>query len=116
MRLDFVASEALTFGANLVAISSIRARGDESNQDAHGVVPGYAVVNLDGAWRFAKDWELFARVDNVFNRDYANFGILGFNVFPNDDRTFDPSNQVAEPFLGLGAPRGAWIGLRYEWK
>ena len=83
VRLDFAASEALTLGANLVANSSIRSRGDENNQDAHGVVPGYAVLNLDGAWRFAKDWELFARIDNVFNRDYANFGILGFNVFPN---------------------------------
>ena len=116
VRLDFAASEAMTLGANLVANSSIRSRGDENNQDAHGVVPGYAVLNLDGVWRFAKNWELFARVDNVFNREYANFGILGYNVFPNPGRTFDPSNQVAEPFLGLGAPRGAWIGLRYEWK
>ena len=116
VRLDFAATEALTLGASLVANSSIRSRGDENNEDAHGVVPGYAVLNLDGAWRFAKNWELFARLDNVFNRDYANFGILGFNVFPNPGRTFDPANQVAEPFLGLGAPRGAWIGLRYEWK
>ena len=55
-------------------------------------MPGYAVLNLDGVWRFAKNWELFARVDNVFNRDYANFGILGSNVFPSPGRTFDPAN------------------------
>ena len=94
------------------------AHGDENNQDAHGQVPGYAVTNLDGAWRFAKNWELFARVDNVFNRDYANFGILGSNVFPNPARTFDPANQVAEPFLGRRstARRMDRVAIRVEVK
>ena len=116
MRLDAAASEALAFGANLVANSAIRSRGDENNRDAHGAVPGYALVNLDASWRFAKNWELFARIDNVFDRDVANFGILGRNVFPNPSRAFDPARAVAEPFLGLVPPRGAWIGLRYGWK
>jgi outer membrane receptor protein involved in Fe transport len=116
VRLDFTASEALAFGANLVANGAIRSRGDENNQDVHGTVPGYALVNVDGVWRFAKNWELFGRIDNVFNRDVANFGTLGRNVFANPSRTFDPANAVAEPFLGLAPPRGAWIGLRYAWK
>jgi iron complex outermembrane recepter protein len=63
-----------------------------------------------------KNVELFARVNNVFDRQYANFGILGFNVFADAARSFDPANAMAEPFLGLGAPRGAWLGLRYEWQ
>jgi outer membrane receptor protein involved in Fe transport len=116
VRLDVAASEVLTFGANLVANSAIRSRGDENNQDVHGTVPGYAVVNLDGVWRFAKNWELFGRIDNVFDCDVANFGILGRNVFPNPPRTFDSANAVTEPFLGLAPPRGAWIGVRYAWK
>jgi len=116
MRLDYNASEALAFGANFVANSAIRSRGDENNKDVHGTVPGYALVNLDGTWRFAKNWELFARIDNVFNREVANFGILGRNVFPNPARTFDPASAASEPFLGLVPPRGAWIGLRYAWK
>ena len=116
VRLDYSASKALTFGANLVANSAVRSRGDENNQDVHGAVPGYALVHFDGIWRFANGWELFGRIDNVFDRDVANFGILGRNVFPSPGRTFDPANAVAEPFLGLVAPRGAWIGLRYAWK
>ena len=116
MRLDYTASEALAFGANLVANSAIRSRGDENNKDVHGTIAGYALVNLDGTWRFANNWELFARIDNVFDREVANFGILGRNVFPNPARTFDPANAVSEPFLGLVPPRGAWIGLRYAWK
>jgi len=116
LRLDVQASDALSVGANLVANSPSRLRGDENNQDVHGAVPGYAIVNLDGTYRLAKNWELFGRVENVFNRRYSNFGVLGHNVFANPTRTFDPASQVAEPFLGIGAPRGAWVGLRHEWQ
>ena len=116
VRLDWDASEALSFGANWVANSGSRLRGDENNQDANGPVPGYAVLNLDARWHVTKNLELFGRVDNVFDRKYANFGILGENAFATPTKTFDPANAVAEPFLGLGAPRGLWIGVRYEWE
>ena len=116
LRVDVDAGTALSLGANLIASSASRLRGDENNADAYGAVAGYAVLNLDGRWRVAKNVELFARVDNLFDRRYANFGILGFNVFADAARRFDPANAVAEPFLGLGAPRGAWVGLRYEWQ
>ena len=36
--------------------------------------------------------------------------------YMTETKTFDPANAVAEPFYGLGAPRGAWLGLRYEWE
>ena len=116
LRVDLDASEALSLGANLVANGSSRARGDENNQDVSGAVPGYAVLNLDGRYRFGKQLELFARVNNVFDRQHANFGILGQNVFTGPGRGFDPRNPVNESFRGLGAPRGAWLGLRYEWE
>ncbi|HEY9024867.1 MAG TPA: TonB-dependent receptor, partial [Burkholderiaceae bacterium] len=116
IRVDWEASEAISIGANLVANSGSRLRGDESNQDVHGPVPGYAVLNVDARWKLRKNVELFARVDNVFDREYANFGVLGLNAFANPAKAFDPANPVAEPFYGLGAPRGAWLGLRYEWE
>jgi iron complex outermembrane receptor protein len=115
LRLDLDASDALSLGANVVAVSASRARGDENNQDATGAVPGYAVLNLDGRLRIGKNIEAFARINNVFNRQYANFGILGQNVFNGPDRSFDPANPVYESFRGLGSPRGAWVGVRYEW-
>jgi outer membrane receptor protein involved in Fe transport len=116
IRVDWQASDAVSVGANLVASGGSRLRGDESNQDVNGQVPGYAVLNLDARWKLGKNLELFGRVDNVFNRKYANFGVLGSNAFANPTKTFDPANAVAEPFYGLGAPRGAWLGLRYEWE
>ena len=81
-----------------------------------GAVPGYAVLNLDGRYRVGRGLEVFARINNVFDRRYANFGILGQNVFNGPGRSFDPLNPVNESFRGLGAPRGAWLGLRYEWE
>jgi len=116
VRLDVDASAALSFGVSLVAASASALRGDEDNRDAHGSVAGYAIVNLDARWRVAKNVEVFGRIDNLFDRDYANCCILGQNVFADAARSFDPAHAVAEPFLGLGAPRGAWLGLRYEWR
>jgi outer membrane receptor protein involved in Fe transport len=116
VRLDWQRGDALSLGANVVANGASHVRGDENNQDAHGVVPGYAVVNVDASWRFAKGWELFGRIENLFDRSYANFGILGGTVSPNAARPSAPPTPRAEPYLGLATPRGAWAGLRYEWK
>ena len=116
IRLDYELTDTLSLGANLVANSASRLRGDENGQDVHGQAPGYAVLNLDGRWRINSRVELFGRVDNVFDRKYANFGVLGTNVFANPAKTFDPAGGVAEPFYGLGAPRGVWVGMRYEWE
>jgi vitamin B12 transporter len=34
------------------------------------VLPGYGVINLFGSYRLDKDWSLFARANNVFDRKY----------------------------------------------
>jgi outer membrane receptor protein involved in Fe transport len=105
-----------TLGANLILNGASYARGDENNQDAGGRVGGYAVLNLDTTWQIAKGVELFARANNVFDRRYSNFGVLGSNVFANASHTFDPENAHSETFLGQGAPFGAWLGVRFDWR
>ena len=102
-------------GASLLLAGSIHARGDENNGDARGRVPGYGVVNLDARYRLQKGWEVFARVDNLFDRKYANVGVLGLNAFAGPGNSFDGANPVGEQFRGYGAPRGVWIGARYTW-
>ena len=99
--------------ANLQIASSIYARGDENNRDAGGRVPGYALLNLDAHYQVNPSLQLFARIDNVFDRRYANFGILGDNVFTGPGQRFDPAHPRSEPFRGQGAPRGAWIGAQF---
>jgi iron complex outermembrane receptor protein len=115
LRLDYELTPAWEVGGNLQYASGTYARGDENNSDARGKVPGYAVINLDTRYTLKKGWDVFARVNNLFNRQYANFGILGENVFTGPGRSFDPDNAAPEQFRGYGAPRGIWVGTRYSW-
>jgi hypothetical protein len=62
-----------------------------------------------------KHLEVWGRVSNLFDKQYASFAVLGQNVFTGPGRTFDGSNPVNEQFLGIGAPRSFWVGLRYAW-
>jgi outer membrane receptor protein involved in Fe transport len=115
LRLEATPLPGWQLGAGLLAASAVHARGDENNRDADGRVAGYAVVDLDTRWTITKGVELFARANNVFDRRYANFGVLGRNVFAGPDRLFDPANGRSETFVGQGAPFGAWAGVRLEW-
>ena len=115
MRVDWEAAPRLGVGASIVAASSQYARGDENNADRAGRVPGYLVVHLDAQYVLTPRVTLFAQLDNLFDRHYANFGLLGSNVFTGPDRTFGPAvglAPVVEQFRALGAPRGVWAGIR----
>jgi iron complex outermembrane recepter protein len=103
-------------GVNVIAQSSTFPRGDENNQDVHGPVPGFAVMNLNGQVRLTQRLELFARVDNLFDRLYSSYGVLSANAFHLPGHAFDPNpaNWTSEQFRSIGAGRGAWIGLAYH--
>jgi iron complex outermembrane recepter protein len=115
LRLDLEPTERGSLGIALLAVGSSFSRGDENNLDASGPVPGYAIVNLDGRYWLARGVQAFFRVDNLADRRYQTFGVLGRNVFTGPDRSFNPAGAIYEPFRGIGAPRGAWVGLRCEW-
>jgi iron complex outermembrane recepter protein len=100
-------------GAGMYAQDSQYVRGNENNQDASGKIGGYAVFNADARWNFARGWELFGMVSNLFNRKYETAGVLGLNFFNGPGNTFDATNTVKEVFLSPAAPIGGWIGIRY---
>jgi outer membrane receptor protein involved in Fe transport len=117
LRADWAAMPNLFIGANVVTSAGSYARGDENNQDVNGQLPGYTLVNIDGRYLVSKRFEVFARVNNVFDRRYSNFGVVGENFFTGPNRTFGPAageDPEAEQFRGPGAPRGAWLGVRYS--
>jgi outer membrane receptor protein involved in Fe transport len=100
---DYSLTPQLTLGADLIYNSDQFLRGDEAN--LLSPIDGYAIVNLRGQYEFNNHLTAFASVENLFDTDYENFGVLGdpTSVFP----TFiDPR------FLGPGTPRGAWIGIK----
>ena len=104
LRAAYDVTSAWNIGTNVVMASGQFARGDENNQDVNGKVPGYAVVNLDTHYSINNNWKLFGKVNNLFNHDYATFGILGNNIFNGQD----------EQFRSPAAPRATWVGVTYE--
>lgn len=115
VRLDADINAQWSAGLSLNGSGAIYARGDESNQDVNGQVPGFMVVNMDARFRVSKYVEIFANVNNLLDHTYATFGTLGSNVFTGANSSFDALNTRNEQFLGYGAPRGAWVGLRFNW-
>ena len=113
-RVDLAAGRGFAGGLALRYSSPLFARGDENNRDRNGPLPGFVTVALDARYATSATLEIHARVDNLLDRRYANFGVLGRNVFTGPGGSFDSANARAEQFRGVGAPRGAWIGIRYR--
>ncbi|NJD34104.1 MAG: TonB-dependent receptor, partial [Betaproteobacteria bacterium] len=108
LRLGFEITPAWSVGSNVVATSSQYARGDENNKDEHGKIPGYTVVNLDTRYSIGRNWKVFAKVTNVFDRNYETFGLLGPNLFtgPGNSYSSNPADWIEQDqFRTPGAPR-----------
>ena len=84
--------------------------------DVNGALSAYSIAYLWARYAPAKGWELSLKVDNLFNRRYESFGVLGQNFSTGPGNTFDAAAAANEQFRSPGAPRAAWISLRYEWE
>ena len=66
------------------------------------------MLNLRAEYRLSPRASLLASVDNALDERYATFGVLG-----DAGGVLGPG--FADPrFLGPGAPRAAWIGVRVQ--
>ena len=104
--LTWIAPFGLALGAIVVGNSGQYYRGDEANLLPQ--IPGYVLLNLHADCIFARWLSGFVKVDNVFNADYASFGVLGdaTSIFPGYG---DPR------FQGPGEPRAFWAGLNVHY-
>lgn len=117
LRAAYEVTPKFNVGLNMLAFSGVYARGDENNDDENGKVPGYTIFNLDANYRFGNGWSAFAKVNNLFDKEYSTMGVLGVNAFNTPDRTFNVAGEAGwtdEQFRSPGAPRAGWVGLRYE--
>ena len=90
------------------------ARGDENNRDLHGPLPAYRVAQLFARYEPRRDWQLSLKVDNLLDRRYASYGVLGRNFFSGPGQSFDPAGATSEQFVAPGAPRAVWISVAYR--
>jgi len=102
---DYAFTDKLSLGATASFHSSQYLRGDESNDDAE--LGGYGVVNLHGRYSLNKQVQFFAKVDNLFDNDYESFGLYG-----EPDEAPGLGALTDERFVGAGAPRAGWIGIK----
>jgi iron complex outermembrane recepter protein len=104
--VSIATSDRLTLGVDLLASSGAPFRGDEGNLFEE--LDGYALVSFRAEYELGEHATLFANVDNVLDEDYETFGVFGEADEVLGDDFDDPE------FLGPGAPRAAWIGVRVE--
>lgn len=108
LSIDYDILPPLTLGAEMQFSSGAYLRGDEANLlDESG---SYAVFALHAEYQLSDHVTISARVDNLFDRKYSTFGLLG----EPDEVLGDAYNNPV--FLSAGAPRAAWLGIRMTLK
>jgi outer membrane receptor protein involved in Fe transport len=113
LRAEWAPDKRWAFGLGMTWYGRQHVRGDENNQDRNGTLPAYSVANLVVRYAFERGWELTAKVDNLFDRRYDTFGLLGRNVFTGPGNALDAANSAPEQFRSPGMARALWISLRY---
>jgi iron complex outermembrane recepter protein len=75
------------------------------------------VVNLHGSYTIGKHAEIFARLVNLFDREYSTAGFLGRNAFTASGSFIPaPVNWTNENALSPAEPRALWAGVRIRLK
>ena len=113
LRAEWTVLPAWTLMATMNQVGRQYARGDENNLDTGGVLPSYRIFNIVSLHDIGRGWDLLLKVDNLVNRSFQSFGVLGQNFFTGPGQTFDATAAPAEQFRTPGAPRAAWLYLRY---
>ena len=109
---DYTFTNGLNLGLDLVSNSGQNLRGDESNQLAK--IEGYSVINFRARYKIAENFELFAKVNNLFDEEFETFGLLGEE--PAELEVPIIENLTVPRFLGAAAPRAGFVGVRYSFK
>jgi outer membrane receptor protein involved in Fe transport len=128
--LDYDVTQKWNFGGNLIATAGSYLHGNENNANqaggtngegayiaGSGWIPGYTVVNLQTTYHITKHAEVFARLINLFDKQYATAGFLTSSSFnPNGSFIANPSNWPNENAISPAAPRAIWAGVRVQWE
>jgi len=128
--LDYAFNPAWDIGGNVIAASGSYLHGDENNANqiggtngvgayisGSGWIPGYTVVNLQGTYHVTKHAEVFARLTNLFDKEYSTAGFLTSSSFnPNGTFIANPNNWPNENAVSPAAPRAIWLGMRVRWE
>jgi outer membrane receptor protein involved in Fe transport len=127
---DWTPTAQWRVGLDMSAASGTSLRGNENGQNVPdgvfytgpGRSAGYGVLNLGVDYKPTPGVKLFVQVTNLLDRRYTTGGQLGTNGFtvngnyiaralPQDANGNYPISRAT--LLSPGAPRTAWVGVRY---
>ena len=135
LALTYRVNDKFIVSANTYTASNSLLRGNENGLDSRGIIGGYTTLNLSASYKLASDWTFFGKINNALDKDYATGGQLAMNGLDANgqprvayggysacsatstsvcDYAFAYSYAASEAFVAPGAPRAAWIGIRYE--
>lgn len=86
-----------------------------------GKIPGYMVFNFQTNYQVTKNFSVNLLVNNIFDKEYFSAGALGRNPFsPSTYGAIGPDGYnhnslewKSTNFVAPGAPRGAWVSVRW---
>ncbi|SCK11653.1 Outer membrane receptor proteins, mostly Fe transport [Variovorax sp. HW608] len=127
---DYEPNAQWRIGLDMLASSGANLRGNENGlhvpdgvyYTGPGRSAGYAVFNLGVDYKPRADLKFFVQIANLFNARYTTGGQLGANGFtaggayiarglPQNANGDYPVSRAS--LMSPGAPRAAWVGLRY---
>lgn len=120
LAADWRATATVSVGGDVIVSSSRPVAGNEDgalNAQDPGLArtAGFLLLNLRASWQFSPRWQLYGRIDNLFDRRYETYGQAGYNLFPGGTLLQPGAAVPVERFVAPGAPRLFLVGVRYEW-
>ncbi|QDW37364.1 TonB-dependent receptor [Bradyrhizobium sp. KBS0727] len=106
---DYSITEALKVGGDALFVSDQYFVGDESNQAQR--LPSYTVFNAHASYQIDKTFQIYGRVDNIFDNRYATYGtFFDTGAVPNFTNGGAP---FADPrSVSPARPRAFYAGLK----
>jgi outer membrane receptor protein involved in Fe transport len=106
---DYTITDAIKVGGDALFVSSQYLVGDESNQAPK--LPSYAVFNVRASYQINKTFQVYGRVDNLFDNRYATYGtFFDTGALPNFANGGAPFTDARS--LSPARPRAFYAGLK----
>jgi outer membrane receptor protein involved in Fe transport len=106
---DYAVTDAFKIGGDALLVGSQYFVGDESNQAVR--LPGYTVFNAHTSYQINRTYQIYGRIDNIFDNRYATYGTF-FDMgdvpnFANGGADFTDPRTVTP-----ARPRAFYAGLK----
>jgi outer membrane receptor protein involved in Fe transport len=106
---DYSITDAVKIGGDALFVSSQYLVGDASNQAPQ--LPSYAVFNVHASYQIDKTYQVYGRIDNIFDNRYATYGtFFDTNALPNFANGGAPFTDARS--LSPARPRAFYAGLK----